>query len=167
MTSLQPQTRFRFAALFTDPSQDPARGNNAFINRLFRANGSTSSDPSQIKNQISNCTLRGPGFPGLLYQVNGDIRPLYIPLVHQPRLGALGSPYQDKLLALDGDLMGEANLSFSVVELPTDAFHKTSSHVTLQPDQMSAHFTADPTSSGVGPFAVDQAGEDDKEKIKS
>ena len=167
MTSLQPQTRFRFAALFTDPLQDPARGNNAFINRLFCANGTTSADPSQIKNQISNCTLRGPGFPVLLYQVNGNIRPFYIPLVHQPSLGALGSPYQDKLLALDGDLMGEANLSFSAVELPLDVFHKTSFHVTLKPDQMSAHYTADSTSSGVGPFAVDQAGDDDKEKIKS
>eukprot|EP00986_Skeletonema_menzelii_P006946 scaffold2627_cov142-Skeletonema_menzelii.AAC.10 len=133
MTSLQPQTRFRFAVLFTDPSQDPARGNNAFINRLFCANGTTSADPSQIKNQISNCTLRGPGFPVLLYQVNGNIRPLYIPLVHQPSLGALGSPYQDKLLALDGDLMGEADTGYYMCIEDNDESIKLSAfHSVLQ-----------------------------------
>jgi hypothetical protein len=131
MPSSQQQTRRRFASLYADRNQDPARGNIQSINQLFGVNGTNDSEPSHIRSRVSSASLQGPGVASILQLTdgsNGRLQRIFHPFIYQPGLVSTGSPYENQLIGIDGDLMGD-NMAYSAVlkpKLPPEEAEKQS-----------------------------------------
>ena len=170
MPSSQPQTRPRFAPLYADTSYDPAGGNLQPINRLFCVTGTTSdSTPAHIQSRVTAATNQGRGIVSLLLLTdnqNGCVSHFFFPHPHLPGLISTGSRYENKLIAIDGDLYGD-NMGYSAVVLPGDVFHKTKPVLTYTPTMMASYFADNPTATGVGPFTAEDASAEDMEKVQS
>ena len=159
------QNCLRFAPLFADASNDPTRGSNKYVNQLFNANISNATEPATIKATVSQATLRGQGITSLLTMVNGKLGKLFAPFTYVPNMGAPPSNYRDQALAINGDLMGRS--SYILSKLPDKIYRQTGHAVTLNPDNMSAFFIANPTATSVGPFDPTDEQKPEMEKIKS
>ena len=166
MPSSQQQTRRRFASLYADRNQDPARGNIQSINQLFGVNGTNDSEPSHIRSRVSSASLQGPGVASILQLTdgsNGRLQRIFHPLIYQPGLVSTGSQYENQLIGIDGDLMGD-NMAYSAVLMANDIFHKTKTCLTYKPQHMASFFASNTSATGVGPFTTET---DELEKVQS
>ncbi len=167
MPSSQHQTRPRFAPLFADRNYDPARGDVQSINQLFSVTGP--SEPASIKTRVTSASLQGPGVSAILVLTansQGRLQRIHHPHVHSPGLISTGSQYENQLIGIDGDLMGD-NMGYSAVVLPADIFHKSRTFLTYKPEHMASHFAANTSAVSVGPFPDEVANADEMEKVQS
>ena len=158
MPPFQTQPRFRFASLYSDEKHDPAKGNNQGTNTFMSANGPNPTDATTIVQRLTRATLDGPGIPALLLYSNRTFRHIYAPFLHQSAFGAATSRYDDKLLGIDGDLVGSSG--YTVVELPVNSFARIGPTIVMTPASLATHYNADPSDHLVGPFEPDEEDEE-------
>ncbi len=72
------------------------------------ANGPNPTDTTTIEQKLTQATFDGPGVPALLLYSHGTFRRIYAPFIHTSAFGAATSEYEDKVLGIDGDLVGSS-----------------------------------------------------------